>query len=166
LISIDQVASSSGAMTPRFIFKGTVNNAIYVQDSVTFTNNVNGSSLSSVSTDDGGQFFVSVGTAPVVSRMFRNLDRLLTIRSAMYEIRFGADDAGLAFEFDRGLIFRVPFTVWDINGTPNDPSDDEQMLVRSLNYYNAGDFHWGIHEENISPWTENPAHQSDWIYFN
>jgi hypothetical protein len=166
LISIDLVANSSGPLSPRFIFKGTVNNRIYVQDSITFTNNVNGSALTSVSPDDGGQFFISVGTNPAISRMFRNLDRLLTIRSAMYEIRFGADDAGLAFEFDRGLIFRVPFTVWDINGTPNDPNDDEQMLVRTLNYFNAGDFHWGIHEENISSWTENPAHESDWIYFN
>jgi hypothetical protein len=107
LISIDLVANSTGPLTPRFIFKGTVNNAIYVQDSVAFTNAVNGSALTSVSPEDGGQFFVSVGTNPAISRMFRNLDRLLTIRSAMYEIRFGADDAGLAFEFDRGLIFTM-----------------------------------------------------------
>ena len=137
-----------------------------MQDSVTFTANVNGSSLSSVSPNDSGQFYVSVGITPYVSRMFRNLDRLLTIPSAMYEIRFGADDAGLAFEFEYGRIFKVPFTIWDVNCTPNDPTDDEQMLARCINFENGNDYQWGIHEENVSPWTANPAHESNWIYFN
>jgi hypothetical protein len=166
LISIDLVANSSGPMTPRFVFKGTVNNAIYVQDSVVFTGKVNGSSLSSVSPDDGGQFFVSVALNPVVSYMFRNLNRLLTIRAAMYEIRFGADDAGLAFELTEGKIIKVPFTVWDINCTPNDATDDEQMLVRIYNAFGPRDFYWGIRDALVSSWTQNPAHESDWIYFH
>jgi hypothetical protein len=167
LISIDQVASSSGPMTPRFIFKGTVNNAVYVQDSLTFTNLINGSSLNSVSVDDGGQFYVSVGLSPVISRMFRSLDRLLTIRSAMYEMRFGNDDAGLAFDFITGKIFKIPFTIWDVNGTPNNPEDDEEMLIQIYNgnFSSPGDC-WGIRTDAVSPWTNNPAHESDWIYFN
>jgi hypothetical protein len=166
LISIDIVANSTGPIAPRFIFKGYVDNAVYIQDSVAFTNSVGGASLSSVSPDDGGQFFISAGNIARVGRLFHLDPQWLThTRSAIYEIRFGADDAGLAFNYYTGEIVPVPFTAWNINGTPNNPDDDEPMLIVIANSYEyaINDSRWGI-RNTVSPWIDNPAHESTWTY--
>jgi len=162
VISIDQVATSSGPISPRFIFKGSVNNANFVEDTTIFRSKVNGSDLSSVSVNDLGQFYVSSFNASIEGLWRGILAYLNQVRSAQYEIRFGTDDVGLAFDLSTGKIIRVPFTAWDIGGTINDPADDQMILVRIFND-GEQDARWGI-RDIISPWTANPAKQSDRIY--
>jgi len=164
LQSIQLMANSAGVLNPpRFIYKGTVDPAAagLVADTTTFNALINGASLSSVSPDDGGQFYVS-------QRLNINLSTMLVssnanVESPMYEIRFGSDNAGLAVDiFSTNRIYKVPFTAWDLGENPNDPSDDIQMLV--ANFSSDGDStRWGI-REIASQWTLNPAKQSDAIY--
>ncbi len=61
-----------------------------------------------------------------------------------YEIRFDGESqfyaSGRAFSFlpilspDTMGIGTVPFTVWDVKQTPDDPSDDEQLLIKILDF--------------------------------
>ncbi len=166
LQAIRLIANSTGPITPRFIYKGVVDSAAeeLVDNPADFSQLINGSSLSSVSPNDGGQFYVSQGggTDAPLSRMLR---RIQNIRSTMIEIRFGNDDVGLAGDlFINGVgIYQIPFTVWDLNGTPDNTSDDIQLIVVTYNL--MGDPNtWGIRNENPSSWLLNPAKESDWIY--
>lgn len=166
LLSIEIVANSTGPITPRFIYKGTVDSAAIdlVADPDEFTAQINGASSSSVSPDDGGQFYVSQSgpDGTNLQQMLRNIDNVV---SPMYEIRFGDDEVGLAYDrFLTGRIYKVPITGWDLNGTPDDPSDDIQMIVATFPADFADSTRWGIRNDIPSPWPLNLARQSDWIY--
>jgi len=163
LQSIQLIANSTGNITPpRFIYKGTVDSLNFVESSDTFTALIGGASLSSVSPNDGGQFYVSQSVNTNLSRMLRSINNVV---SPMYEIRFGTDNVGLAYDrFVTQAIYRVPFTAWDLNGTPGNTSDDIQMIVAILRTNADSTTSWGIRNEAASPWAPNPAQQSDWIY--
>ena len=163
LETIEIIANSSGAITPQFVYKGDVDpDAVdLIVDPTAFTGQVGGSSLSSISPDDNGQFFISQRPGTEIYSM---IEYIHYAKSPMYELRFEADDAGLAL--DGGAtwsIYKVPFTVWDINGTPGFPNDDRQMFTMTWSSTNA-DSSWGIRNGHPSGWSLNPAQSSDNIY--
>jgi len=167
LKSIQLIANSNGTLsTPRFIYKGDISGyESKIKDPGWFTDMIADSSLSSVSPDDNGQFYVSQAAEQSVYGMLKYMNNVL---HPEIELRFGSDDAGLAIDPWSGSyykIFRVPFTAWDLNGTPNNPDDDEQLLVYAVSG-SAGDTtgNWGIRDGYPSSWTFNPAQESDWIY--
>lgn len=162
LESIELLANSSGPLTPHFIYKGVVTSEStpFIADSAAFTSLINGSSMSSISPDDNGQFYISQGSSPDIYYMINWIENAKT---PLYEIRFESDNAGLAYnKWGSGAIHQVPFTVWDLNGTPGNTADDIQMLVitNSLD----DDSTWGIKSGYPASWTANPAQESDWIY--
>ena len=162
LISIDLVANSGGPIVPNFIYKGVVDidATPLVLDPVLFTSLINGNSMSSISPDDNGQFYVSQSVNDDLSRMISFIENAKT---PIYELRFESDNAGLSLDaFVSESIHRVPFTAWDLNGTPADPNDDIQLLALTLPL--DDDTTWGFKSGNPASWTANPAQESDWIY--
>ncbi|MBD3223090.1 MAG: T9SS type A sorting domain-containing protein [Caldithrix sp.] len=162
LISIALVANSEGSLEPHFIYKGTVSQSSreLLAHPDQFINHIDGNSLSSVSPQDSGRFYVSQTFDLDISQMLSSMEN---INSAYYEIRFAEDDAGLALDyFNTKGIFQVPFTAWDLNGTPDIKSDDIQLLVL-INSVD-GDSTWGIKGNHPAGWESNPAQESDAIY--
>jgi hypothetical protein len=166
LVSIDLVANSNGPIIPpQFVYKGVVDpDAIeLLADPAGFEALINGSDTLSISPDDNGKFYISQW-APFQIGISLMLGRIDYAKSPKYELRFDTDDAGLAFDWSStGAIYKVPFTVWDINGTPGNYDDDIQMFVMTLSEINA-DSSWGIRDGYPSDWTLNPAQRSDRIY--
>lgn len=164
LITIDLIANSQGKIDPaRFIYKGVVDTESeqFLVDAPGFTQNINGNSYSSISPDDNGQFFITQTYSEYLINMFGDIQR---IRSPFIELRFGNDDAGLALDlWNTGAIFSVPFTIWDLNGTITDQSDDIQLLPAVSTFF-ENDTSWGIRKDFTSSWSQNPAKSSDAIY--
>ncbi|KPL13869.1 MAG: hypothetical protein AMS26_12780 [Bacteroides sp. SM23_62] len=165
LEKIELIANSAGVLTtPQFIYKGEVDEqaAPLVVDLSAFSALINDADYSSISPDDGGQFYVSQAFDVRLIGMLRSIDY---IENISYELRFGADDEGLALEYmGSGGIFEVPFTAWDLNGTPDDRLDDIQIIPNI--YTLDGDTSWGIKGGNYSPWELNVAEESDVIYLH
>ncbi len=164
LFTIDLIANSQGKVDPvRFIYKGVVDTESepYLVDPAQFINRINGNSYSSISPDDNGQFFITQTYSEYIINMFGDIQR---IRSPFIELRFGDDDAGLALDlWNTGAIFSVPFTIWDLNGTVTDQSDDIQLLPAVSTFF-ENDTSWGVRMDFTSSWSQNPAKSSDAIY--
>ena len=94
-------------------------------------------------------------------RSLRN-SNVENIGSHDYEWRFtGTSVVNRAFT-DGGNA-TVPFTLWDIGLTPNDPSDDVQLIGRMFDDGTPDDFDLGPTDSPISGATNDP--QTDWIYW-
>ncbi|MBN2423858.1 MAG: VCBS repeat-containing protein [Calditrichaceae bacterium] len=166
LISIELISTSKGKLaTPRFIYKGGVDEASipYIDDPTGFEALVNGNDSSSISPNDSGQYYISNGFDSTIFNMLRRQNK--NIFTPMYEMTFGNDNAGFAYKSlsDGDYVTQIPFRVWDLKGTPDNFDDDEEMLVWI--YPVSGDtISWGIAGDEISPWSLNPAYESEWIY--
>ncbi len=161
---IDLIANSNGKLSsPRFIFKGNISGSEdKIMDPQSFAALIDSASLSSVSPDDDGQFYVSCKNADIANIAYYSAN----IRYPEIEIRFGRDDEGLAIDLSRNSmpVIKVPFTVWCLCGTPADTTDDIQLLPTVMNavYGDTSGF-WGIRNSVSSPWGINPAKQSDFL---
>ena len=166
LVAIELISTSKGKLpTPSFIYKGVVDEASipYIDDPTEFDSLVNGDDLSSISPEDSGQYYISNGIDSSVYNMLRKQNR--NVYTPMYEMTFGNDNAGLAYKSlsEGDYVTQIPFRVWDLNGTPDYYNDDEEMLVWI--YPVSGDtISWGIAGDQITPWSLNPAYESEWIY--
>ncbi|HLA63874.1 MAG TPA: T9SS type A sorting domain-containing protein, partial [Rhodothermales bacterium] len=86
-----------------------------------------------------------------------------------FEIRFTATGGyGLYFPPDNHVV-RVPFELWNVRTTPDDPTDDVRMIPL-INPQTAGDTptDWTNHLTGTDAWSGRPrpvTPASDWIYW-
>lgn len=84
-----------------------------------------------------------------------------------FELRFDGDPLGRnaivhIFSGDRGTHFGMPFSLWNIGiGTPNDPSDDYQIVA--VGYDDSGNP--AVYDGGASPSDGGPGTMFDRIYF-
>jgi hypothetical protein len=98
-----------------------------------------------------------------LSRVFRN-DNFSRFSPYDFEIRFTPAGGKAYLAFTDGKIIDVPFEIWNIGiGTPDDPSDDYQMIP----WVNDGDgndeFNLEQADHTISGGDNDPY--TDWIYW-
>lgn len=90
----------------------------------------------------GGIYFISaIGTATMgnehewlENRIFRSNPDPAHIYGNSYEIRFTAGGGNAYFAFDSGAVTPVPFEVWYLANTPDDPADDIRMIPAVLDW--------------------------------
>jgi hypothetical protein len=115
----------------------------------------------------GGWFFVTHGggTANDLESFYARVFRGSNFSRAIpydFEMRFTAA-GGLGYgRFTDGIIRQVPFELWNIGTTPDDPSDDYRMLPAVLPVSDSDVF--GFYGDDPSSSAANDP-SSDWVYW-
>ena len=116
----------------------------------------------------GGWYFVVAGGNTVMdfqtaqNRWTRNGSRNDIIRGKFYEIRFTASGGKAIMSFTSQALVDVPFGIWYLAGTPNDPSDDVRMIPWIYDVDGDNVFNFQL-DHSADGGVDDPY--SDWIYF-
>ncbi|MBT5467452.1 MAG: T9SS type A sorting domain-containing protein [Candidatus Marinimicrobia bacterium] len=116
---------------------------------------------------DGGWFFVTHGGGTpsdmesFYARVFRGSNFSRAIPND-FEMRFTAAGGFGYGRFSDGIIRQVPFELWNLRSTPDDPSDDYRMLPAVLPVSDSDEF--GFYGDDLNSSAANdPA--TDWVYW-
>jgi hypothetical protein len=116
----------------------------------------------------GGWYFIVAGPNTItdhesaVNRWTRNgaLDNVL--EGNTYEIRFTEAGGKAIMRFTTGSLVDVPFEIWYLSSTPNDPLDDVRMVPWIYDDHGYDIFNFEL--DHQASGAENDPY-SDWIYF-